>query len=301
MYRRLKEWLGKSNNDPSELRRAPRVVEPGVVVYYWNGSATKSHRLRDVSMTGAYLYTDERWYPGTIVRLLIQEPGAEARGPDCSTERLSVTIPARVVWHGPDGMALEFIFRTPDDRRRLEQLIAAGLNGISPGSQSGIAGSPANTRGQALIEFVLIFPLLFLLIVNAINFGAFFFAWITVADAARAGTQYWVLGSAAIGTPAAPTSGQVTTLVTNDISSLLNRSSLTVRTCKNNNGTVTCTGAGTNTPPADPEPATYISASVDVTYTFNPPIPLFNFSEVGVFATLPPSTIHRRAVMRMLQ
>ncbi len=161
--------------------------------------------------------------------------------------------------------------------------------------------SAGRNRGQALIEFILIFPLLFLLIINAINFGAFYFAWITVADAARAGAQYWVLGSAAISTPTPATGAQVTTLVTSDISSLLNRSSLTVRECKNNNGTVTCTGSGSSTPPADPEPLTYISTSVDVTYTYNPRIALWTFSGLGIYATLPPTTIHRRAVMRMMQ
>jgi Flp pilus assembly protein TadG len=148
---------------------------------------------------------------------------------------------------------------------------------------------------------MLIFPMLFLLIVNAINFGAFFFDWITVADAARAGASYWALGAAAVGSPTPATSAQITTLVTNDISSLLNRSSLVVRVCKNNNGTVACTGSGSGTPSADPEPATYVSASVDVTYTFQPPIPLFTFSNLGIHATLPSTTIHRKATMRVLQ
>jgi Flp pilus assembly protein TadG len=159
----------------------------------------------------------------------------------------------------------------------------------------------SRSRGQALIEFILIFPMLFLLIVNAINFGAFFFDWITVANAARAGASYWVLGSAAIGSPTPATPAQITTLVTNDISSLLNHASLVVRVCRNNNGTVTCTGSGSGTPSADPEPATYVSASVDVTYTFQPPIPLFTFSNLGIHATLPSTTIHRQATMRVLQ
>jgi Flp pilus assembly protein TadG len=161
--------------------------------------------------------------------------------------------------------------------------------------------SRGRSHGQALIEFILIFPMLFLLIVNAVNFGAFLFAWITVADAARAGASYWVLGSAAVGSPTPATAAQVTTLVTNDISSLLNHASLVVRACTNNNGTVACTGSGTGTPAADPEPATYVSASVDVTYTFQPPIGLFTFANLGIHATLPSTTIHRQATMRVLK
>ena len=159
----------------------------------------------------------------------------------------------------------------------------------------------ALSSGQALVEFNLIFPLVFLLIVNAINFGAFFFAWITVANAARAGSEYWALGSAAIGTPTPATAAQVTSVVTTDISSLLNRASLVVRACKNNNGSVVCSGAGSSTPPADPEASNYVSTSVDVTYTYKPPIPLFSFPAVGVYVTLPKTTIHWQSVMRMLQ
>ena len=156
-------------------------------------------------------------------------------------------------------------------------------------------------RGQALVEFALIFPLVFLLIVNTVNFGSFLFAWITIANSARAGSQYWVEGSAAVATPAAASAAQVTALITQDISSLLDRVSLNARVCRNNDTVVTCTGAGSYVPPADPEPLTYISTSVDVTYTWQPPIPLWNFGALGIYVTLPPTTIHSRAVMRMLQ
>jgi len=145
------------------------------------------------------------------------------------------------------------------------------------------------------------FPLLFLLTVNAVNFGGLLFAWITIANAARNGADYWGMGAAAPGAPERPTAAQVTTLVANDISSLPARSTLIVRACTNNNGAVDCTGAGSYVPPLDPEPLTYISASVDVTYTYQPLIPLFDFSALNVHATLPPTTVHRRGVTRVLQ
>ena len=44
----------------------------------------------------------------------------------------------------------------------------------------------------------------------------------------------------------------------------MNRASLTVRVCTNTNGAVACSGTGTGTPPADPEPTSYVLASVDV-------------------------------------
>jgi hypothetical protein len=64
---------------------------------------------------------------------------------------------------------------------------------------------------------------------------------------------------------------------------------------------VTCAGPGTSVPPADPEPTTYVLATVDVTYTYQPPVPLWSFPNLGIRATLPPATLHRRGVMRMIQ
>ncbi len=101
MYRRLANWVAKRSTAPKELRRAPRVPDPCVVAYHWDGSAPVGRRLRDISMTGAYLYTTERWYPGTIVRLLLQEPVASGPG-SASPPGASVSIPSRVVWHGSE-------------------------------------------------------------------------------------------------------------------------------------------------------------------------------------------------------
>jgi Flp pilus assembly protein TadG len=156
-------------------------------------------------------------------------------------------------------------------------------------------------NGQVLVEFALIMPLLFLLVVNAVNFGGFLFAWITVANGARSGAQYMVMGRATVGAPTPPTPAQVTALITGDISSLTNRASLAVRVCRNNNGIVTCSGPGAYSPPADPEPTKYVLASVDVTYRYVPFVALWDFGGLGIHATLPPTTIHRQASMRMLQ
>jgi len=164
-------------------------------------------------------------------------------------------------------------------------------------NKPGKPGSP----GQSLVEFALILPLIFLLILNTVNFGGFLFAWITIANGARAGADYMTLSTASVGKPAAPTAAQVTTLVTSDVSSLLNRAGLVVRVCTNNNGTVACSGSGSQTPPADPEPSNYVLGSVDVTYTYQPFLSAWNFTSLGIYLTLPATKVHQRAVMRMLQ
>src|SRR6266702_8938939 len=89
-----------------------------------------------------------------------------------------------------------------------------------------------STEGQALIEFALVLPMLLVLIVNVVNFGSFFFAWITVANAARSGAQYMCLGGASVasaGSLKAVTSTQIYNLVSADIYTLENRTSLAVR------------------------------------------------------------------------
>src|SRR5258708_26851254 len=95
--------------------------------------------------------------------------------------------------------------------------------------------------GQALVEVALILPLLFLLIVNVVNFGGFFFAWITVANAARSGAQYMSMAGATVRSPQPATATQIYNVVSADISSLLNRSSLPIRVCtKHSVGAAVC-------------------------------------------------------------
>ena len=58
--------------------------------------------------------------------------------------------------------------------------------------------SRKSQRGQSLVEFALVVPLIVLLIVNAVNFGTYLYAIITIANAARAGAEYSLIGGAMI-------------------------------------------------------------------------------------------------------
>jgi Flp pilus assembly protein TadG len=156
-------------------------------------------------------------------------------------------------------------------------------------------------NGQAILEFALLVPLLFLLIVNVVNFGGMFFAWITVANAARSGVQYLVMSGANVGSPIQPNATQVTSVVNGDLFSLPNKASAQVRICTRNNTVLSCSGAGTATPPVDPEPTRYVVGSVDVTYTYQPFIRFWDFPGLRIHLTTPPTAIHRQAAMRVLQ
>ena len=287
---KMKGWLAGEREEP---RRAPRMSHPEVLVYYWDGSAPEGRRIHDLSHSGAFICTPERWYLGTIIRLILQRDPT-ARGKDgVAAPTASICVPARVVRHGSDGVGVEFVFRNDREEEDFRRFLAAIP--AKPPESAPLKGS-SRRKGQALVEFALLVPLVFLLAVNAVNFGGYLFAWITVADAARAGADYMGMSSASPGAPAAPTLAQITTLVTNDVTSLLNRSSLVVAICTN-----ATTAANGCTTLVDPEAPAYTLATVEVTYTYKPYMPLFSFPKLGISATLPASTIHRKAVVRMLQ
>jgi Flp pilus assembly protein TadG len=287
---KIRGWLAREKEEP---RRAPRSIHPEILVHYWDGSAPEGRRIHDISRSGAFICTPERWYIGTIVRLILQRGPTATREGGAKIPMASICIPARVVRHGSDGVAVEFVFRNRQEEASFRTFLAAIP--AQPGESAPFKGT-LRREGQALVEFALMIPLVFLLAVNAVNFGGFLFAWITLANAARAGAQYMSMSSASPGAPTRATLAQITTLVTNDVSSLLNRSSLVVAICTNNT-----TAANGCTTLFDPEAPAYTLATVDVTYTYKPFIPLFSFPQVGISATLPSSTIHRKAVVRMLQ
>jgi Flp pilus assembly protein TadG len=297
MYRqtlgKMRAWLLQENPEP---RRAPRNREPEVVVHYWDGSVPEARQIRDMSETGAFIYTPERWYLGTIIRLTLQGNQTIVREDGAKVPAASITVRAQVVRHGSDGVGVAFAFLNDEEEQAFRTFLAVIPSQPPAAAESSVGGGQRD--GQALIEFALIIPLMFLLAINAANFAGFLFAWITVANAARDGAQYMVMSSASPGKPTAATLAQVTTLVTADVTSLMNRSSVVVKICTNANNTMTPAGCTTL---SDPESPLYTLATVDVTYTYQPFIPLFPFPGMHISATLPSSAIHRKAVMRMLQ
>ncbi len=58
--------------------------------------------------------------------------------------------------------------------------------------------SPGRTRGQALVEFSLVAPILFLLLFSVVEFGRYIYYSNVLSDATREGTRYAIVhGSAA--------------------------------------------------------------------------------------------------------
>jgi len=97
-----KSWLERWwSPDP---RKAPREPSPGLAAYYWNGSTPQAHSVRDISSSGLYIVTEERWYPGTLVLMTLHKTDAG----EASSER-SIFVQSRAVRWGSDGVGLQFV------------------------------------------------------------------------------------------------------------------------------------------------------------------------------------------------
>lgn len=159
-------------------------------------------------------------------------------------------------------------------------------------------------QGQALIESALIMPLLFLLILNVVNFSAYLYAGIAVANAARTGANYMMMGPAYAGHQTYPTVEQIQAAVLGDINSLPNHATATITVYTRNN-TVVQKLSGTTSPALatfnDPQPTTSVVGQVKVSYSYSPLIPFWDFPGLGIHLTLPTLTINRTATTRLVQ
>jgi hypothetical protein len=92
---------GKSSR---ERRIARRVRWPRLVAYDANGTEMPIHGIRDISVTGLYLLTGERWPVGAEVRMSLQRTD----GLD-DHSMIPITVDLRVARWGDDGIGLEFL------------------------------------------------------------------------------------------------------------------------------------------------------------------------------------------------
>jgi Flp pilus assembly protein TadG len=287
----LLAWLTSADR-----RIDKRDTVPGVVAYYWDGKIPTAHPVKDVNWGGAYISTDERWHVDTLLIITLQLKEEVSAAAD------SITLPCRVVRHGEDGIGVQFMPTNKQERQALKRFVRLVTGGGDVRARLGA------TKGEAVVECALIVPLVFLLIVNAFNFGAFIYCWLTVADAARAGADYACTDSNTAGGPAAPNVSAITTVVQNATSSLPNYSTSNpaVNICQNVNGTTTVFGSasscGVTGPPSDPQPIAtgsssyYSTVVVDVSYSFTQFFAGPRFFSYALLSL--PGTIHRRMVVR---
>jgi hypothetical protein len=115
---RFLRWLN-ADGSPHERRRASRRYSPGLEAFYWNGGAPQGHVVGDISATGFYLFTEDRWIPQTMLQMTLQRTGANGNG---EPHKESISVLAKVVRCGDDGVAHEFVVSTAVDPRTHEVL-----------------------------------------------------------------------------------------------------------------------------------------------------------------------------------
>jgi hypothetical protein len=106
-----------------ERRKSDRQPTPDLAAFYWTGAAPAEHGIRDISSTGLYLLTEERWYPGTLVMMTLQKKDADLDSPE-----RSIAVQSKAVRWGNDGVGLEFILPDYKDPRRGQNLLEDGVD-----------------------------------------------------------------------------------------------------------------------------------------------------------------------------
>jgi PilZ domain len=121
--------IGSSShrNAQPDRRRAERRTSPELAAYLWNGSLQQQAAIRDISATGLYLLTRERFAPGDTISLTLQR-----RGPLEGNFERRVAVAARAVRWGEDGIAFSFVLPPGMDLRLWQSPLKSSAEQTEP-------------------------------------------------------------------------------------------------------------------------------------------------------------------------
>lgn len=126
-------WLEKFVTPEADRAERRRVEQ--FAAYRWNGTALTCDTVRDISSSGLYLLTAERWKPGTIVALTLQREGT--LDPDPARR---ITTQTRVIRCGSDGVGLSFLWAKDDpEARRWDSLLESLIQQTRPAHMESLA------------------------------------------------------------------------------------------------------------------------------------------------------------------
>jgi hypothetical protein len=101
LYLRVLRWMFPEVNQ----RRSKRYPTPKLVAYYWTGGAPFSYQVGDISATGVFLLTKERWAPGTLIQMTLQPQSGKVSNDN------SICVLSEVVRWGENGSGFNFILK----------------------------------------------------------------------------------------------------------------------------------------------------------------------------------------------
>lgn len=121
----LKDWLKEP--PPRQPRMGVRHPAPQIVVIHPSGTAEKEDPVKDISATGVYILTEDRWDPGTPVPLTLHHTCIEHE--DSGHD---ITLPAKAVRCGQDGVGLSFELPKDIDPLAWVNLVEGALGEAGP-------------------------------------------------------------------------------------------------------------------------------------------------------------------------
>ena len=104
---RVNKWYQRLFH--KDRRRKDRRPVDNLIAYFWSGGQTAPQSVRDISETGFYLETDERWYPGTVIRMTLQQ---DSTGDEA--ERDAIAVESMAVRQDENGVGLRFVLPDAD-------------------------------------------------------------------------------------------------------------------------------------------------------------------------------------------
>lgn len=96
-----------------------------VVANFWTGGAPTPCEVRSLTPSGAFIVTNEQWYPGTVLRMTLQyDPRSAEVASLGDRARASVSVNAKVTTLWPLEADVEFVYLNEDELRRFEEFLA---------------------------------------------------------------------------------------------------------------------------------------------------------------------------------
>jgi hypothetical protein len=118
-------WTDSASSSAGQ--RAERRPAPDLAAFHPSGSGMKQERVKDISATGVYLVTSERWLPGEVISLTLQRKGPPEKSPD-----RRITLKTMAVRWGEDGVALSFVLPRGLDVRLWESPLKNNADTTEP-------------------------------------------------------------------------------------------------------------------------------------------------------------------------
>jgi hypothetical protein len=107
--------------------RAERRESPALAAFHWEGPNLKQNRVANISSSGAYLFTRERWNSGDILSLTLQRSGRLE-----GSNHRRFTVQAKAIRWDEEGIAVEFLMPRGSDLRLWQSTIKAGMPQTEP-------------------------------------------------------------------------------------------------------------------------------------------------------------------------